>query len=81
MTMVGIVLFIVALFMSDLLIHVYAVLIAITGVGLSLLGRSDIVKDSTDSINVFIGKQLFKKGLSGLIIGVLVGSLRIIFNK
>lgn len=43
------------------------------GLGLIVLGVSEKNKESKDSINIYIGKQLFEKGLYGIIVGVVLG--------
>ncbi|MER2293974.1 MAG: hypothetical protein ABS913_01490 [Desemzia incerta] len=53
-------------------------LIIVIGFGLFMLDLSEKREESKDSINVFIGQELFKKGLHGILIGVLVGSLKLI---
>ena len=55
-------------------------LLIVLGIGLVVLHYSEKNDENTDSINYFIGKQLFEKGLHGLVIGVLVGSLTLLIE-
>lgn len=42
------------------------------GIGLFILSNCEDMKDSIDSVNMFIGKELFEKGLYGILIGVVL---------
>jgi len=68
------------LFMYDenILMTIAGVLLIITGSGLFIIGLQDD-NYQEDNINLYIGKQLFEKGLEAMVIGILVGSLSLIF--
>lgn len=55
-------------------------LIMFMGAGLIILDISQLKEEDADSINVFIGKQLFEKGLYALVIGIFIGGLTLLVN-
>lgn len=59
---------------------VLGTLVIVLGIGLVILNNCEKNDEDGDSINVFIGKQLFEKGLYGLVIGVVVGSLTLLIE-
>lgn len=63
---------------ADIFMTIAGILLIITGSGLYMIGVQDS-KNQKDNINLYIGKQLFEKGLEAMVIGVLVGSLSLIF--
>lgn len=52
-------------------------LMVTTGAGLVVLAISEEKNEEPDSINIFIGKELFEKGIYGIVVGVVLG----IFSK
>lgn len=65
---------------TNFVLLIVNILIGITGLGLVILDESERKDEDDESINVFIGKQLFEKGLNGIVVGVLIGSLTFVFS-
>lgn len=66
---------------ADFVLFIIVVLFFIIGLGLVVLDNCERKGEDAASINVYVGKQLFEKGLNGIVIGVIVGSFTFFLNS
>lgn len=77
---IGLILFVLGSIANSLIFSIEGILIGCMGAGLLTLGINEKKDDSPENINIYIGKQLFDKGLDGFVIGVVVGALKLFFK-
>ncbi|MGX7393974.1 hypothetical protein [Carnobacterium mobile] len=77
---VGAILFFLGSRDINLILSIEGILIGCMGAGLLTLGINEKKNDSSENINIYIGKQLFDRGLEGFVIGVVVGALKLFFK-